>query len=68
MPQVVTGTGDSEADGRRQANNWVDSIVFDWIDSIVLPNIYYRDDIGERLTDENGERLQASGLLCWGAP
>jgi phosphoribosylamine--glycine ligase len=55
MPLVVTGKGETMADARRQA--------YDRIDSIVMPNMYYRDDVGERWIDGDGDRLQAWGLL-----
>jgi len=35
----------------------------DRIDDIVIPNMYYRDDIGERWIDGDGDRLQAWGYL-----
>jgi len=33
------------------------------IDDIVIPNLYYRDDIGERWLRGEGDRLQAWGYL-----
>jgi phosphoribosylamine--glycine ligase len=36
---------------------------YDRIDDIVMPNMYYRDDIGERWVDGDGDRLQAWGYL-----
>ena len=36
---------------------------YDRIDDIVMPNLYYRDDIGERWIDGDGDRLQAWGYL-----
>ncbi|MFB6149409.1 MAG: phosphoribosylglycinamide synthetase C domain-containing protein, partial [Halobacteriales archaeon] len=55
MPLVVTGTGETMAAARRQA--------YDRIDDIVIPNMYYRDDIGERWIDGDGDWLQAWGYL-----
>ncbi|WP_254821353.1 phosphoribosylamine--glycine ligase [Haloglomus halophilum] len=55
MPLVVTGTGETMADAREQA--------YDRIDRVLLPNCYYRDDIGERWVDGDGDRLQAWGYL-----
>ncbi|MDY6817353.1 MAG: phosphoribosylglycinamide synthetase C domain-containing protein [Halobacteriales archaeon] len=55
MPLVVTGKGETMQEARTQA--------YDRIDSIVMPNMYYRDDIGERWIDGEGDRLQAWGLL-----
>ena len=55
MPIVVTGKGDTMQAAREQA--------YDRIDDIVMPNMYYRDDIGERWIDGDGDRLQAWGYL-----
>jgi len=55
MPIVVTGKGDTMQAARTQA--------YDRIDGIVMPNMYYRDDIGERWTSGDGDRLQAWGYL-----
>ena len=55
MPLVVTGKGGTMREAREQA--------YDRIDSIVIPNLYYRDDIGERWIDGDGDRLQAWGYL-----
>ena len=51
MPLVVTGKGETMHAAREQA--------YDRIDGIVIPNMYYRDDIGERWIDGDGDRLQA---------
>jgi len=55
MPLVVTGKGETMRRAREQA--------YERIDRIVMPNMYYRDDIGERWTDGDGDRLQAWGYL-----
>ena len=55
MPIVVTGKGDTMHAAREQA--------YDRIDDIVMPNMYYRDDIGERWIDGDGDRLQSWGYL-----
>ncbi len=55
MPIVVTGKGETMAAARRQC--------YDRIDDIVIPNSYYRDDIGERWIEGDGDRLQAWGYL-----
>ena len=55
MPVVVTGKGETMQAARKQA--------YDRIDQIVMPNMYYRDDIGERWIDGDGDRLQAWGYL-----
>ena len=55
MPLVVTGKGETMQAAREQA--------YGRIDDIVIPNLYYRDDIGERWTDGDGDRLLAWGYL-----
>ncbi|QSG06982.1 phosphoribosylamine--glycine ligase [Halapricum desulfuricans] len=55
MPLVVTGKGETMQQARRQC--------YDRIDDIVIPNRYYRDDIGERWTEADGDRLLAWGYL-----
>ncbi|ELZ28002.1 phosphoribosylamine-glycine ligase [Halogeometricum pallidum JCM 14848] len=55
MPLVVTGKGETMQEAREQA--------YDRIDDIVIPNVYYRDDIGERWIEGDGDRLLAWGYL-----
>ncbi|MDS0222522.1 phosphoribosylamine--glycine ligase [Haloarcula sp. S1AR25-5A] len=55
MPLVVTGKGETMQAAREQA--------YDRVDDILIPNLYYRDDIGERWIDGDGDRLQAWGYL-----
>ncbi|RLN01354.1 phosphoribosylamine--glycine ligase [Haloarcula sp. Atlit-7R] len=55
MPLVVTGKGETMQAAREQA--------YERIDDILIPNCYYRDDIGERWIDGDGDRLQAWGYL-----
>ncbi|WP_435195001.1 phosphoribosylglycinamide synthetase C domain-containing protein [Natronomonas sp. EA1] len=55
MPLVVTGKGETMREAREQA--------YARIDEIVIPNMYYRDDIGERWVDGEGDRLLAWGYL-----
>ncbi|MFW5918679.1 MAG: phosphoribosylamine--glycine ligase [Halanaeroarchaeum sp.] len=55
MPIVVTGMGETMQEARSQT--------YDRIDAIVMPNMYYRDDIGERWIDGEGDRLQSWGYL-----
>jgi phosphoribosylamine--glycine ligase len=55
MPLVVTGKGETMQNARRQA--------YERVDDIVIPNLYYRDDIGERWISGDGDRLQAWGYL-----
>ncbi len=55
MPIVVTGKGETMRAARERA--------YDRLDDIVMPNMYYRDDIGERWVDGDGDRLQAWGYL-----
>ncbi|MFW5934294.1 MAG: phosphoribosylamine--glycine ligase [Halolamina sp.] len=55
MPLVVTGKGETMAEAREQC--------YRRVDDIAIPNRYYRDDIGERWIDGEGDRLQAWGYL-----
>jgi phosphoribosylamine--glycine ligase len=55
MPLVVTGKGETMEAAREQA--------YDRIDDVIIPNLYYRDDIGERWIDGDADRLQAWGYL-----
>lgn len=55
MPLVVTGKGETMQAAREQA--------YGRLDDIVIPNLYYRDDIGERWVEGDGDRLQAWGYL-----
>jgi len=55
MPLVVTGMGETMADAREQC--------YDRVDDVLVPNLYYRDDIGERWIDGEADRLQAWGYL-----
>ncbi|AOW81160.1 phosphoribosylamine--glycine ligase [Halodesulfurarchaeum formicicum] len=55
MPLVVTGKGETMQAARQQA--------YERVDHVLMPNMYYRDDIGERWIDGDGDRLQAWGYL-----
>ena len=55
MPLVVTGKGETMRDAREQA--------YERVDRVLVPNMYYRDDIGERWVQGDGDRLQAWGYL-----
>ena len=55
MPLVVTGKGETMQNARKQA--------YERLDDIVIPNLYYRDDIGERWIEGDADRLQAWGYL-----
>jgi phosphoribosylamine--glycine ligase len=55
MPLVVTGKGETMGAARTQC--------YDRMDDIVIPNSYYRDDIGERWLNGDGDRLHAWGYL-----
>ena len=55
MPLVVTGKGETMQEARTQC--------YGRVDDIVIPNLYYRDDVGERWMDGEGDRLQAWGYL-----
>lgn len=52
---IVTGTGETMLNAQRQA--------YDRIDNIIIPNLYYRDDIGERWIESDADRLLAWGYL-----
>jgi phosphoribosylamine--glycine ligase len=36
---------------------------YERVDDVLVPNCYYRDDIGERWIEADGDRLQAWGYL-----
>jgi phosphoribosylamine--glycine ligase len=55
MPLVVTGKGETMQDARERA--------YERVDDVLIPNLYYRDDIGERWIAGDGDRLQAWGYL-----
>ena len=55
MPLIATGKGETMQSAREQC--------YGRIDDIVVPNMYYRDDIGERWIAGDGDRLQAWGYL-----
>jgi phosphoribosylamine--glycine ligase len=55
MPLIATGEGETMGSARTQA--------YGRVDEIVIPNLYYRDDIGERWIDGDGDRLLAWGYL-----
>ncbi|WP_435346255.1 phosphoribosylamine--glycine ligase [Haloarchaeobius sp. HRN-SO-5] len=55
MPLVVTGMGETMAAAREQC--------YDRVDRVLIPNHYYRDDIGERWIDGESDRLHAWGYL-----
>jgi phosphoribosylamine--glycine ligase len=52
---IATGTGPTMQAAQAQA--------YERIDTITIPNMYYRDDIGERWIDGDGDRLLAWGYL-----
>ncbi len=59
MPLVVTGKGDTMQGAREQA--------YGRVDDILIPNCYYRDDIGERWIEATGTACRhgaISALLC----
>jgi phosphoribosylamine--glycine ligase len=59
MPIVVTGKGETMQAAREQC--------YDRVDDIIIPNLYYRDDIGERWIQGEGDRLHGWGYLGPGA-
>ncbi|WP_435319217.1 phosphoribosylamine--glycine ligase [Haloarchaeobius sp. TZWSO28] len=54
IPLVVTGKGTSMRAAQKQA--------YDRIEDIILPNMYYRDDIGDRWVND-GDKLLSWGYL-----
>lgn len=52
---VVTGKGSTMREAQREA--------YDRIGNVVIPNMYYRDDIGDRWVEGDGDKLQAWGYL-----
>lgn len=52
---IVTGTGLSMQQAQKQAYNR--------IQNILIPNMYYRDDIGDRWLEEDSDKLHAWGYL-----
>lgn len=55
MPIVVTGIGETMQEARDQC--------YGRVSNIAIPNMYYRDDVGERWIDGDGDRLLAWGYL-----
>ncbi len=52
---VVTGTGLTMQEAQREA--------YGRVDDVILPNMYYRDDIGDRWIENDGDRLHAWGYF-----
>ena len=52
---VVTGKGGTMREAQERA--------YGRVEDVVIPNLYYRDDIGERWIENDGDRLQAWGYL-----
>ncbi|MFC3478695.1 phosphoribosylamine--glycine ligase [Halobacterium litoreum] len=55
MPLVVTGMGETMQEAQRQA--------YERVSDVRIPNLYYRDDIGDRWVAGDGDRLHAWGYL-----
>ncbi|QLG62544.1 phosphoribosylamine--glycine ligase [Halorarum salinum] len=55
MPLVVTGKGETMQEARERC--------YDRIGDVVMPNMYYRDDVGERWIEGDGDRLHAWSYL-----
>ncbi|SFR92501.1 phosphoribosylamine--glycine ligase [Halomicrobium zhouii] len=55
MPLVVTGKGETMRAAREQC--------YGRVEDVVIPNLYYRDDVGERWIEGDGDRLQSWGSL-----
>jgi phosphoribosylamine--glycine ligase len=52
---IVCGTGASMKQAQRQAYNRVRNVM--------IPNMYYREDIGDRWLEEDSDRLHSWGYL-----
>ena len=52
---VVTGKGETMREAQEQC--------YERLDAVVIPNMYYRDDVGERWIEGDGDRLHAWGYL-----
>ena len=52
---IVCGTGPTMRQAQKQAYNRVKNVM--------IPNMYYREDIGDRWTEEDSDRLHAWGYL-----
>jgi phosphoribosylamine--glycine ligase len=52
---IVCGTGPSMRHAQKQAYNRVKNVM--------IPNMYYREDIGDRWIEEDSDRLHAWGYL-----
>jgi phosphoribosylamine--glycine ligase len=52
---IVCGTGPTMRQARRQAYNRVKNVM--------IPNMYYREDIGDRWSEEDSDRLHSWGYL-----
>ncbi|HKL29837.1 MAG TPA: phosphoribosylglycinamide synthetase C domain-containing protein, partial [Natrialbaceae archaeon] len=55
IPLVVTGKGQTMEEARQAC--------YARIDDVTIPNMYYRDDIGERWVEGEGDKLLAWGYL-----
>ncbi|MGB9963625.1 phosphoribosylamine--glycine ligase [Halobacterium hubeiense] len=55
MPLVVTGKGETMREAQAQA--------YERVEDVLIPNLYYRDDIGDRWVAGDGDRLQAWDYL-----
>ena len=54
-PIVVTGEGETMGETREQC--------YGRVEDVAIPNLHYRDDVGERWIDGEGDRLQSWGSL-----
>jgi phosphoribosylamine--glycine ligase len=55
IPLVVAGKGETMEEARQTC--------YERIDDVTIPNMYYRDDIGERWIEGEGDKLLAWGYL-----
>ncbi|MFB6153277.1 MAG: phosphoribosylamine--glycine ligase [Halodesulfurarchaeum sp.] len=52
---VATGKGETMREAQED--------VYGRLEDVIIPNMYFRDDIGERWIEEDGDKLQAWGYL-----
>ncbi|NHN58588.1 MULTISPECIES: phosphoribosylamine--glycine ligase [Halorussus] len=55
MPLVVTGKGETMQEAQAEC--------YERVDNVIIPNLYYRDDVGDRWVEGDGDRLHAWGYL-----
>ena len=51
----------AKCDDWRKEVDWADVVVF--VRNVMIPNMYYREDIGDRWSEEDSDRLHSWGYL-----